>query len=49
MGRRASSTAFMCPSLRPLVDATFDLADGAAALRRIEDRAAVGKIVLTTR
>jgi NADPH2:quinone reductase len=35
--------------LRPLVDATFDLADGAVALRRIEDRAAAGKIVLTTR
>lgn len=35
--------------LRPLVEATFDLADGATALRRIEDRVAVGKIVLTTR
>ena len=35
--------------LRPLVDATFDLADGRAALRRIEDRAGAGKIVLTTR
>jgi NADPH:quinone reductase len=35
--------------VRPLVDATFDLADGASALRRIEDRTAVGKIVLTTR
>jgi NADPH2:quinone reductase len=35
--------------LRPLVGATFDLADGATALRLIEDRAMAGKIVLTTR
>ena len=35
--------------LRPLVGATFDLADGATALRMIEDRAVAGKIVLTTR
>ena len=35
--------------LRPLVGATFDLADGATALRRIEDRAVAGKIVLTVR
>jgi NADPH2:quinone reductase len=41
--------ALVDAGLRPLVDATFDLADGATALRRIEDRAAVGKIVLTTR
>jgi NADPH2:quinone reductase len=35
--------------LRPLVGATFDLADGATALRMIEDRAVAGKVVLTTR
>jgi NADPH:quinone reductase len=35
--------------LRPLVGATFDLADGATALRLVEDRAVAGKIVLTTR
>jgi NADPH:quinone reductase len=35
--------------LRPLVGATFDLADGATALRLIEERAVPGKIVLTTR
>lgn len=35
--------------LRPLVGATFDLADGARALRLIEDRALAGKVVLTTR
>ncbi|MDT0352596.1 NADPH:quinone oxidoreductase family protein [Pseudonocardia charpentierae] len=35
--------------LRPLVGATFDLADGATALRLVEDRAMAGKIVLTTR
>lgn len=35
--------------LRPIVGATSDLADGAAALRRIENRAVAGKIVLTTR
>lgn len=35
--------------LRPLVGATFDLADGAIALRMIEDRAVAGKVVLTTR
>jgi NADPH:quinone reductase len=35
--------------LRPLLGATFDLADGATALRLIEDRAVAGKIVLTTR
>ena len=35
--------------LRPLVGATFDLADGATALRLIEQRAVPGKIVLTTR
>jgi NADPH2:quinone reductase len=35
--------------LRPLVGATFDLADGATALRLIEDRAVAGKVVLTTR
>ena len=35
--------------LRPLVGATFDLADGATALRMIEDRAIAGKVVLTTR
>jgi NADPH2:quinone reductase len=35
--------------LRPLVGATFDLADGARALRLIEERAVPGKIVLTTR
>jgi NADPH2:quinone reductase len=35
--------------LRPLVGATFDLADGATALRLIEERAVAGKIVLTTR
>jgi NADPH2:quinone reductase len=35
--------------LRPLVGATFDLSDGATALRLIEERAVPGKIVLTTR
>jgi NADPH:quinone reductase len=35
--------------LRPLVGATFDLADGGTALRLIEERAVPGKIVLTTR
>jgi len=35
--------------LRPLVGATFDLADGATALRMIEERAVAGKVVLTTR
>ena len=35
--------------LRPLVGATLDLADGATALRLIEERAVPGKIVLTTR
>jgi NADPH2:quinone reductase len=35
--------------LRPLVGATFDLADGATALRLVEERAVAGKIVLTTR
>jgi NADPH2:quinone reductase len=35
--------------LRPLVGATFDLADGATALRMIEERAIAGKVVLTTR
>jgi NADPH2:quinone reductase len=34
--------------LRPPVAATFDLGDGATALRRIEDRAVAGKVVLTT-
>jgi NADPH2:quinone reductase len=34
--------------LRPLVGAVFDLADGATALRRIEERAVAGKVVLTT-
>ena len=43
------STGWSTRGLRPLVDATVDLADGATALRRIEDRAATGKIVLTTR
>lgn len=35
--------------LRPLVGATFDLADGPTALRLVEDRAVAGKLVLTTR
>jgi len=35
--------------LRPLVGATFDLADGATALQMIEERAVAGKVVLTTR
>jgi NADPH2:quinone reductase len=35
--------------LRPLVGATFDLADGATALRMIENRTIAGKVVLTTR
>jgi NADPH2:quinone reductase len=33
--------------LRPLVGRTFPLADGAAALRELEGRTAVGKVVLT--
>ena len=35
--------------LRPLLGATFDLAHGVTALRRVEERAVAGKIVLTTR
>ena len=41
--------ALVKDGLRPLVGATFDLADGATAFRMIEDRAVAGKIVLTTR
>lgn len=40
---------FVDGGLRPLVGATFDLADGAPALRLLEERAVPGKIVLTTR
>jgi len=34
--------------LRPLVTGQFDLADGATALRAIEERTVAGKVVLTT-
>lgn len=42
-------TRLVQEGLRPLVGATFDLADGATALRIIEDREVAGKVVLTTR
>jgi NADPH2:quinone reductase len=35
--------------LRPLIGARYELADGAAALRAIEQRAVAGKVVLTVR
>ncbi len=35
--------------LRPLIGATYDLADGAQALAAIEDRAVAGKVVLRVR
>ena len=36
-------------TLRPIIGATFDLADGARALAAIEDRAVAGKVVLRVR
>ena len=41
--------AHVAGGLRPIIGATYGLAQGAEALRAIEDRTASGKLVLTTR
>jgi NADPH2:quinone reductase len=43
----AELTRLMEKGLRPIVGATFPLEEGAEAVRRLEDRTAQGKIVLT--
>ena len=45
----AALADLVAAGLRPLIGATYDLSDGAEALRAIESRAVAGKIVLTTR
>jgi NADPH:quinone reductase len=45
----AALADLVAAGLRPLIGATYDLSDGADALRAIESRAVAGKVVLTTR
>ena len=45
----AALADLVAAGLRPLIGATYDLSDGAEALRAIESRAVAGKVVLTTR
>ena len=45
----AALAELVAAGLRPLVGATYELADGAAALRAVEERAVPGKLVLSVR
>jgi NADPH:quinone reductase len=45
----AALAELVAGGLRPLVGARYELADGAEALRAIEERAVAGKVVLTVR